>query len=341
MEQRVDFIDMQDEFMFSNENFENENIEQLENDLKDIERNLNKNLKQTMEIFEAKEQNDQALKEQLEIINEYQSPREKRDFIAQSIENVNANENIKEVLEILDAQDKNQKEIETLMKTQENELKELNDKISYQNKDESEKSQNLSANETQKGDTHNEIDENFEKMRLEMEKRHEVELQKLKDRSDELENNLNKSIANLTNADDIATILKTLREIDQSLSLVIKQTKEQCALNEKQRNEKLEFALQSDKTKEVVKEFVKELHDKKKTAQKGLNELEIEKEHYVKLDRLNRDFSEIPNEKNLKNLENFIKEINEKTPNFKNNYPKIYQNSKQILEKSKEIQKER
>lgn len=320
--------------------------EEMEEELKKNIDNLPKYATEALNALDEKEKIDKAMDEKIEILSEIRTPHEKRNFIEERINEAKSDENIKEALNALDEKEKLDKDMDALHKRHEQEKENL--KKEFENRDNNQQTQDndnakekTEENSKENSNTKNNNqeqqsapkDEDYERALKEIEDRHAKELENLKERQDKNIENFNQAIHNLANATSIAKLLDSLKEMDKALALIITNTKELKTLTDEQRLEKLELALKENNAKEAVEQLVKDLHKNIKTAQKGLDELELEKQNYVKLDRLNQKANKDPRE--VENLEKFMEKLDKETPNFKEHYPKTYEKSQKIIEKHK------
>lgn len=320
--------------------------EEMEEELKKNIDNLPKYATEALNALDEKEKIDKAMDEKIEILSEIRTPHEKRNFIEERINVAQNDENIKEALNILDEKEKLDKDMDALHKRHEQEKENL--KKEFENRDNNQQTQNndnakekTEENSKENSNTKNNNqeqqsapkDEDYERALKEIEDRHAKELEDLQKRQDKNIENFNQAIHNLANATSIAKLLDSLKEMDKALALIITNTKELNTLTDEQRLEKLELALKENNAKEAVEQLVKDLHKNIKTAQKGLDELELEKQNYVKLDRLNQKANKDPRE--VENLKKFMEKLDKETPNFKEHYPKTYEKSQKIIEKHK------
>ncbi|MBS4406879.1 MULTISPECIES: hypothetical protein [Campylobacter] len=303
--------------MYPNEEFQTQNnkkstISKALNELDEDE-----NLKPALNALNALDENQKHINEKEEQILELTSPKEKQDFLKNTLENSRSNEKIAESLDILEALDENAK----LIKEKEEQIKQT--QKSLENKNEN----NLDKTIDDKAD------EAYNKQIDELLRQHELELTRLKEERENLEQNFDKSIENLLNSKDLSDILKALQEMDKAFALMLKQAYEEgCALK-KQREEKIELAVKSGAMKEVAKDLVKEIHSKGKELEESKKIMQKEQNAYIELDRLTRrDLSDI---KELNQLEKFYEKTNKELPNFKENYPKTYAKGLKMLEKGK------
>lgn len=320
--------------------------EEMEEELKKNIDNLPKYATEALNALDEKEKIDKAMDEKIEILSEIRTPHEKRNFIEERINVAQNDENIKEALNILDEKEKLDKDMDALHKRHEQEKENL--KKEFENRDNNQQTQNndnakekTEENSKENSNTKNSNqeqqstpkDEDYERALKEIEDRHAKELEDLQKRQDKNIDDFTKAINNLANATSIAKLLESLKEMDKALALIITNNKELVSLTDEQRLEKLELALKQNNSKEAVEELIKDLHKNIKTAQKGLDELELEKQNYVKLDRLNQKANKDPRE--VENLKKFMEKLDKETPNFKEHYPKTYEKSQKIIEKHK------
>lgn len=320
--------------------------EEMEEELKKNINNLPKYATEALNALDEKEKLDKAMDEKIEILSEIRTPHEKRNFIEERINEAKSDENIKEALNALDEKEKLDKDMDALHKRHEQEKENL--KKEFENRDNNQQTQNndnakekTEENSKENSNTKNNNqeqqsapkDEDYERALKEIEDRHAKELENLQKGQDKNIENFNQAIHNLANVTSIAKLLDSLKEMDKALALIITNTKELNTLTDEQRLEKLELALKENNAKEAVEQLVKDLHKNIKTAQKGLDELELEKQNYVKLDRLNQKANKDPRE--VENLKKFMEKLDKETPNFKEHYPKTYEKSQKIIEKHK------
>ena len=307
------------------ENFDNEK----EYTIQDINRKfifetaelkLNKNLNEAVNTLEEKEKIDEQIKAKEAEFNEFKSPKEKRDFVSDKLNEIDGNDTLKSSLEIL----KEKEKIDEQIKAKEAELENKN-----------EAKQDV-ANTTHSQEREAE-QEDWSRKADELENQHEKELEKLRDEQSRLEANFQKSIDNLMNSGDIKDIMTALQEMDRSLEMMMRQGKEESETKERQRQEKLELAFDSPKFKDAVGDLVKEVYKQRKEVKGGLKELENEHANYAKL----KTTYEKENKKGLdvkgyEKLNKMLNEIEKETPNFKNSYPKFYKKVNDSLAQSKE-----
>lgn len=312
--------------------------EEMEEELKKNIDNLPKYATEALNALDEKEKLDKAMDEKIEILSEIRTPHEKRNFIEERINVAQNDENIKEALNILDEKEKLDKDMDALHKRHEQEKENL--KKEFENRDNNQQTQNndnakekTEENSKENSNTKNNNQEQQSAPKDEDYERALKEIEDLQKRQDKNIENFNQAIHNLANATSIAKLLDSLKEMDKALALIITNTKELNTLTDEQRLEKLELALKENNAKEAVEQLVKDLHKNIKTAQKGLDELELEKQNYVKLDRLNQKANKDPRE--VENLKKFMEKLDKETPNFKEHYPKTYEKSQKIIEKHK------
>lgn len=296
------------------EDLENQEVlkSQLEKELK-LE-DLPQEAKQTLEILEEKEKLDNDMRNFIELTTEYETPNEKRAFIENNLKEVRETPEINESLSILKEQDELQKEIDNTKEEMAREEKELKDQLE-------------NANKEKKGLSQEEYDEKF----AEMEKEHAKKLKEMEEKMEKLEQNFENSIENLLNSTSLSAILKSLYEMDKSLHLILKEKENNFDELNRQREEKLNLAMQTEKTREVVIDFIKELHQKTKGVENGINEMNKERNFYYELDKLTKN-PEKMDLKETQKLQEYINYIDKETPNFKENYPKKYKQTKKIIE---------
>ncbi|EAH8531397.1 hypothetical protein EVR96_08710 [Campylobacter jejuni] len=296
------------------EDLENQEVlkSQLEKQLK-LE-DLPQEAKQTLEILEEKEKLDNDMRNFIELTTEYETPNEKRAFIENNLKEVRETPEINESLSILKEQDELQKEIDNTKEEMAREEKELKDQLE-------------NANKEKKGLSQEEYDEKF----AEMEKEHAKKLKEMEEKMEKLEQNFENSIENLLNSTSLSAILKSLYEMDKSLHLILKEKENNFDELNRQREEKLNLAMQTEKTREVVIDFIKELHQKTKGVENGINEMNKERNFYYELDKLTKN-PEKMDLKETQKLQEYINYIDKETPNFKENYPKKYKQTKKIIE---------
>ncbi|EKR5436833.1 hypothetical protein P8K84_001487 [Campylobacter upsaliensis] len=311
-----------DDFNHYDDIYPNEEFQTQNNKKNTFSKTLNEleedeKLKPALNTLNKLDENQKNIQEKEEAILELSSPKEKEDFIKNTLENSKANEKVAESLDILDALDENVR----LIKDKEEEIKHA--KKSLENKEENTLDKKIEDR----------VDEAYNKQVEDLLNQQKVELEKLKEERENLEQNFDKSIENLLNSKDLSDILKALQEMDKAFALMLKQAYEEgCALK-KQREEKIELAVKSGAMKEVAKDLVKEIHSKGKELEESKKIMQKEQNAYIELDRLTkRDLSDI---KELNQLEKFYEKTNKELPNFKENYPKTYAKGLKMLEKGK------
>ncbi|WP_416824356.1 hypothetical protein [Helicobacter ganmani] len=261
--------------------------------------------------------NSQTQEEKQEVDLIY--PAQKREFLNETLEVVDKGitPNIKESLSILERLD----EVESQIAKKEKEL----NANSEQNKDSSSPSKTILDSE---------IDESLQKQQQEQQELHQKELESLQKEKETLEKNFEASIENLIKQGDVKDLLKNLQTLDKAFAEFLKKTKEECDLLAKQRIEKLELALQSNSVKEVVSEFVKELHTNCKEVKEQSKELESQKECFEALQKQQQKCLK-GDEKSMSearfDLERNLVWLNENHPTFKENYPKFYKELERTL----------
>ncbi|WP_301006726.1 hypothetical protein [Helicobacter sp. UBA3407] len=261
--------------------------------------------------------NSQTQEEKQEVDLIY--PAQKRGFLNETLEVVykGITPNIKESLSILERLD----EVESQIAKKEKEL----NANSEQNKDSSSPSKTILDSE---------IDKALRKQQQEQQELHQKELESLQKEKETLEKNFEASIENLIKQGDVKDLLKNLQTLDKAFAEFLKKTKEECDLLAKQRIEKLELALQSNSVKEVVSEFVKELHTNCKEVKEQSKELESQKECFEALQKQQQKCLK-GDEKSMSearfDLERNLVWLNENHPTFKENYPKFYKELERTL----------
>ena len=307
------------------ENFDNEK----EYTIQDINRKfifetaelkLNKNLNEAVNTLEEKEKIDEQIKAKEAEFNEFKSPKEKRDFVSDKLNEIDGNDTLKSSLEIL----KEKEKIDEQIKAKEAEL---------ENKNEAKQDVVITTHSQEREAEQ----EDWSRKADELENQHEKELEKLRDEQSRLEANFQKSIDNLMNSGDIKDIMTALQEMDRSLEMMMRQGKEESETKERQRQEKLELAFDSPKFKDAVGDLVKEVYKQRKEVKGGLKELENEHANYAKLKTTyEKEIKKGLDVKGYEKLNKMLNEIEKETPNFKNSYPKFYKKVNDSLAQSKE-----
>ena len=307
------------------ENFDNEK----EYTIQDINRKfifetaelkLNKNLNEAVNTLEEKEKIDEQIKAKEAEFNEFKSPKEKRDFVSDKLNEIDGNDTLKSSLEIL----KEKEKIDEQIKAKEAEL---------ENKNEAKQDVAITTHSQEREAEQ----EDWSRKADELENQHEKELEKLRDEQSRLEANFQKSIDNLMNSGDIKDIMTALQEMDRSLEMMMRQGKEESETKERQRQEKLELAFDSPKFKDAVGDLVKEVYKQRKEVKGGLKELENEHANYAKLKTTyEKEIKKGLDIKGYEKLNKMLNEIEKETPNFKNSYPKFYKKVNDSLAQSKE-----
>ena len=307
------------------ENFDNEK----EYTIQDINRKfifetaelkLNKNLNEAVNTLEEKEKIDEQIKAKEAEFNEFKSPKEKRDFVSDKLNEIDGNDTLKSSLEIL----KEKEKIDEQIKAKEAEL---------ENKNEAKQDIAITTHSQEREAEQ----EDWSRKADELENQHEKELEKLRDEQSRLEANFQKSIDNLMNSGDIKDIMTALQEMDRSLEMMMRQGKEESETKERQRQEKLELAFDSPKFKDAVGDLVKEVYKQRKEVKGGLKELENEHANYAKLKTTyEKEIKKGLDVKGYEKLNKMLNEVEKETPNFKNSYPKFYKKINDSLAQSKE-----
>ena len=323
---KIKILTMREMDMDLKENFDNEK----EYTIQDINRKfifetaelkLNKNLNEAVNTLEEKEKIDEQIKAKEAEFNEFKSPKEKRDFVSDKLNEIDGNDTLKSSLEIL----KEKEKIDEQIKAKEAEL---------ENKNEAKQDVTITTTHSQEREAEQ---EDWSRKADELENQHEKELEKLRDEQSRLEANFQKSIDNLMNSGDIKDIMTALQEMDRSLEMMMRQGKEESETKERQRQEKLELAFDSPKFKDAVGDLVKEVYKQRKEVKGGLKELENEHANYAKLKTTyEKEIKKGLDVKGYEKLNKMLKEIEKETPNFKNSYPKFYKKVNDSLAQSKE-----
>ena len=323
---KIKILTMREMDMDLKENFDNEK----EYTIQDINRKfifetaelkLNKNLNEAVNTLEEKEKIDEQIKAKEAELNEFKSPKEKRDFVSDKLNEIDGNDTLKSSLEIL----KEKEKIDEQIKAKEAEL---------ENKNEAKQDVTITTTHSQEREAEQ---EDWSRKADELENQHEKELEKLRDEQSRLEANFQKSIDNLMNSGDIKDIMTALQEMDRSLEMMMRQGKEESETKERQRQEKLELAFDSPKFKDAVGDLVKEVYKQRKEVKGGLKELENEHANYAKLKTTyEKEIKKGLDVKGYEKLNKMLNEIEKETPNFKNSYPKFYKKVNDSLAQSKE-----
>ena len=322
---KIKILTMREMDMDLKENFDNEK----EYTIQDINRKfifetaelkLNKNLNEAVNTLEEKEKIDEQIKAKEAEFNEFKSPKEKRDFVNDKLNEIDGNDTLKSSLEIL----KEKEKIDEQIKAKEAEL---------ENKNEAKQDVAITTHSQEREAEQ----EDWSRKADELENQHEKELEKLRDEQSRLEANFQKSIDNLMNSGDIKDIMTALQEMDRSLEMMMRQGKEESETKERQRQEKLELAFDSPKFKDAVGDLVKEVYKQRKEVKGGLKELENEHANYAKLKTTyEKEIKKGLDVKGYEKLNKMLNEIEKETPNFKNSYPKFYKKVNDSLAQSKE-----
>lgn len=311
----------------SDKEYQEQMRKQNEAQAKVNEINEDEDLKNAFSNLNHQKEVDENIKDKEETILEMTSPKEKRDFLENSLNGVNTNEKLNDSLDYLDALD----ETNRLIDEKEKIIEDMKNKENHSEKKENENN-NKQENHQEKFDEklNEKVNESYENLL----KQHEAELERLKQEREALEQNFDKSIENLLNSKDLSDVLRALQEMDKAFALMLKQSFDEVREKERQREERIEQALQSGEMKEVAKDLVRELHTKTKEVGEGINVMNKEQESYISLNRmLNRDFSDY---KDVERLERFYENIDKELPHFKENYPKIYKKGQNTLKSAKE-----
>ncbi|MBZ7963342.1 hypothetical protein H2274_07230 [Campylobacter sp. W0049] len=306
----------------------NEELERSQNNINNLNLNLEdlpEEIKETLNILKNKEQLEKDMQNLIALNDEFSNPKEKREFLEKNLAEIKENPELNECIENLKEQEELQKEI-----------KETKEELERLKNEREEKEENFQKDFDDEEKTIRGLSqEEFDKKINDLEKKNEQKLKEMEEKMEELKENFENSIENLLNSKSIANLLKSLYEMDKSLNLILKERQNNFEELNRQREEKLQIAMETQKTREVVIDFIKELHQKTKGVENGLNEMQKEKEYYYKLDNLIKNPNNIDIKK-CEKLQNLIKEIDEKAPNFKENYPKKYKEIQNIINKNLE-----
>lgn len=287
--------------------------------------NLSNDAQQAVEILGEKELLDAKVKEKQQELDEFKSPKAKREFVKDRLDGVEKNESLKESLQIL----KEKEKIEEQIKAKE-------EQIAKKEKGE-EKEPSPEQNEPQPDRESGAEQEDWNKRADELEMQHEKELEDLKDQQSKLEANFQKSIDNLMNSDGINNIITALQEMDRSLEMMLKQGKEESIAKDRQRQEKLDLAFDSPKFKEAVGDLVKDVYAQRKKVKGGFKEMENERANYAKLQTTyEKETKKGLDVKGYEKLKKMMGDIEKETPNFKDSYPKFYQKVNDTLAQTKD-----
>ncbi len=362
-------LDMSEQMKKAMEIFGNFNKSQSrDEEIKEKERNI-KALREAIEREKAMlKQNTQENSQEKQKINLQEkdprdlSPKEKIDFLKDCVEKTKTNENINKAVVLHEAIE----ETDAMIKEKEEKIKEISEEIhskSYENiqgKDEKIKEETqteLKADKEKEGLKNPQIKEqDIQKIETpeqqaptpnrleELEKQlkdEEKALEKLKAEKEALEENLDKAITNLMNSNDMSSLLKSLGELDKALAALIKGDKEEPHLDKKakDREDELGKAIDAspDELKKVLKGFIKELSDNRQGVEKEVQEREQQQEQFIKLDRMIANSSKDLNA--VEKLNQFYKDINEKHPTFKENYPKTFERGLKVIKEHKDLVK--
>ncbi|PSM51269.1 hypothetical protein CBLAS_1410 [Campylobacter blaseri] len=291
---------------------------------------LSKDAKQAIETLEKKEKIDEKIQEKQAELNEFKSPKQKREFLKNKLDNIKNNQNLKESLEIL----KEKEKLDEQIKAKEKEIKNENLKDNTNEIEKGKENQEEQGKKQNQGNSAEQDD--WDKRAKELELQHEKELEALKEQQSKLEANFQKSIDNLMNSDGINGVITALQEMDRSLEMMLKQGKEESETKDKQRKEKLEMAFDSPNFKEVVGDLVKEVYKEQKKVKNGLTTMENEQINYTKLQSTyEKETKKGLDVKGYEKLKTMISNIEKETPNFKENYPKFYKKINDTLKQTK------
>lgn len=295
-----------------------EKQKQVQQSLNRSNSNLNTETKEALNTLSEKEKIDAQIKEKQSDLSEIKNPKAKRNFIEDKLNQIENNEPLKESLDIL----KEKEKIDEQIKDKEKEIENL-------------KKDDKEQNVLKESENIEQIDWN--KKADELELQHEKELEELKEKQSRLEANFNKSIDNLMNSNGISGVITALQEIDRSLELMLKQSKEESQAKDRQRQEKIELAFDSQKFKEEVGSLVKEVYKERKKVKSGLQEIQKEHANYAKLQSAyDKEKSKGFDIKGYQKLQKIMGDIEKETPNFKKTYPRLYEKVNKELNQAKE-----
>lgn len=302
-----------------------EKQKEIEKNFNKTNKNLNPNIKEAINTLEEKESIDKEIQTKEQEINEFMSPKIKRDFAREKLDNLDKNEDLKESLEIL----KEKEKIEEQIKEKEIQIEKEQEKR--------EKEQDIDIKEVKDNKENIAEQEDWIKRADELELQHQKELEDLKDKQSRLEANFQKSIDNLMSSDGINGVLTALQEMDRSLEMMMRQGKEESQAKDRQRQEKLELAFDSPKFRDAVSDLVKEVYNEQKKVQGGLNELNNERSNYAKIKTTyEKEIKKGMDIKGYEKISKMMSDIEKETPNFKETYPKFYKKVNDALKNTKE-----
>lgn len=269
IEERMQITEKSEENINEEDKIQKTKEEQIRQNLKQSNVNLNEHAQKAVDILGEKEQIDKQITEKQSELNEFKSPKEKREFVKAKLDTLDKNDDLKDSLEILKEKEKIEEQIKFKEKEIKNTKESTNDNSKESNADEKKKGKENKEELKKKQDQNNLAEQDdWDKRAKELELQHEKELEALKNQQSRLEANFQKSIDNLMNSDGINGVLTALQEMDRSLEMMLKQGKEDSEKKEKQRQEKLELAFDSPKFKEAVGDLVKEVFNERKKSKR-------------------------------------------------------------------------
>lgn len=308
--------------------------------------NLSSNIQNLNNVLDNKTKSDELIQEEIDFIQQVDSPAKKIDFTAHTLEQTRKNPNIKEALEILDKQELLSDEKEKLNEQHKQNLENL-DKKYNKNADTKEKPEQSEQNTLKDEATQNTLDEKYLQELEALNNIHKARLEKIENERLEHEMKFQKAIDNLSNADSAADILTNLKNLDKALSLIVNSAFDERNERALQREEKLNVAFKNGEVKEVITSFVKELHNKEKQTKKGYQMMQKSKEFYVDLSKANEIQEKSPaNKDNFNKIQTLYSDLHKKGNEellkyFKANYPKTYAQAQETLNLEKDKTQEK
>ncbi|MBR8466542.1 hypothetical protein KDE13_09365 [Campylobacter sp. faydin G-140] len=251
----------------------------------------------------------------------YNTPLKRMILTKNTIDDINANEPLRESFDILKQTEINQKAID--------ELKSKIETSKEQNSDTKTKEQE-SVELSDKQRTYN-------KKENDLLKRHEKELEILEDKQNKLQTQFEKSIENLSNAKDVGGIIDFLKQIDNVIVLTLDHANATKEIHQKQLQEKMQLAFENPKMKEAVGELVKEIYNGKNELEKSYDEMKKMEKSYEELNKsIIKSGGKEMDKKELDNFEKQFENIKRVLPKFENTYPKTCKKANDIIKVGKE-----
>lgn len=141
-----------------------------------------------MDILGEKEQIDKQITEKQSELNEFKSPKEKREFVKAKLDTLDKNDDLKDSLEILKEKEKIEEQIKFKEKEIKNTKESTNDNSKENNADEKKKGKENKEELKKKQDQNNLAVEqdDWDKKAKELELQHEKELEALKTSNQDL-----------------------------------------------------------------------------------------------------------------------------------------------------------